>query len=82
MLSHGIVSIGKVKEGRKKVKSLSSCGAVYPNLFLSSAMYSVATDVSQTGKIEVDFFCATAAEPGDAEGNGEESRAGNQWQND
>lgn len=45
-------------------------------------MYSVATDVSQTGKIEVDFFCATAAEPGDAEGNGEESRAGNQWQND
>jgi len=43
-------------------------------------MYSVARDVSQAGKI--DFFCATAAEPGDAKGNGEESRAGNQWQND
>lgn len=45
-------------------------------------MYSVVGDVSQAGKIEVDFFYATVAEPGDAEGNGEESRAGNQWQND
>lgn len=73
--------IGKDKERKKKVKT-RAVRLCLSQPFLSSAMYSVAWDVSQAGKIEVDFFCATAAEPGDAEGNGEESRTGNQWQND
>lgn len=60
----------------------SAAGLFIQTQLLSNMMHSDPRDVSQAGKIEVDFFCVTAAQPGGAKGHGEESGAGNQRQGD